>query len=321
MVGLHDLEDGLIARCWPEERVLAGLRVCKAVRLALRHAESALLEVSEQSTVILQLRQAEVPRSSAADFLRLIQWLKCPTTIHQKPFSCSKVYDEICMALISAMGLGWSNLTSLQLEITDAKLAIPLIEGLRIHRDLRHVKLFLPIGCRELKELGTAMQGWQELRTLDLSFNTILDEGLLNLVEGLPHCTKLQGLKLQSCGVTFEGIRHLGPALRPLTSLQVLRIPFNALGDSGIYRLSRDLKHSQELRRLDFGYCSLGDRGMRGLVMSCLTLQLESLDLKGNCFGDEGAGILGAALACLSGLKRLNIASNRFRVRGFRVNC
>lgn len=81
------------------------------------------------------------------------------------------------------------------------------------------------------------------LRELDLGYNSISDNGVKKLVEGLTdqNC-RLKMLRLQGCGVTSQACQYLATALRQSLKLRELDLSGNEIGDDGLKHLSNGLR-------------------------------------------------------------------------------
>uniref|UniRef100_A0A8C9YW52 Uncharacterized protein n=1 Tax=Sander lucioperca TaxID=283035 RepID=A0A8C9YW52_SANLU len=78
---------------------------------------------------------------------------------------------------------------------------------------------------------------------LDLGYNSISDDGVRKLVEGLSdqNC-RLKTIRLQGCGVTWLACEYLSPALRQSLKLQELDLSMNEIGDDGLRHLANGLR-------------------------------------------------------------------------------
>lgn len=80
------------------------------------------------------------------------------------------------------------------------------------------------------------------LRVLDLGYNSITDEGVKNLVEGMTDkkcCLKV--LRLQCCELTSRACTYLATALSKSRRLKGLDISSNNIGDEGLRLLAEGL--------------------------------------------------------------------------------
>ncbi|XP_039682183.1 NACHT, LRR and PYD domains-containing protein 12-like [Perca fluviatilis] len=131
------------------------------------------------------------------------------------------------------------------------------------------------------------------LRELDLGYNSISDDGVRKLVEGLSdqNC-RLKTIRLQGCGVTWLACEYLSPALRQSEKLQELDLSMNEIGDDGLRHLASGLRSPKcQLETLKLSQCNIEQKGCSCLASALQknTGHLKVLDLSINMVGDEGA--------------------------------
>jgi Leucine Rich repeat len=122
------------------------------------------------------------------------------------------------------------------------------------------------------------------LESLDVSRNSIEDEGGIRLAFGLGTNTKLKALILSETRITKATCDFLASSLVLNRSLERLIIAGNKVDDQGCLGLAEALKANNTLK---------------------------SLNLYGNQIGNVGAVALSRALEVNSSLEQLNLASNR----------
>ncbi|KAM4612413.1 NACHT, LRR and PYD domains-containing protein 14-like [Polymixia lowei] len=131
------------------------------------------------------------------------------------------------------------------------------------------------------------------LRTLDLGYNSIRDDGVEKLVAGLidENC-KLKTLRLQGCGLTFHSCVSLASVLIQSPKLRELDLSGNELGDDGLLQLANGIA-SQRCRidTLRLSQCNFKKQGCCSLASALQrnSDHLKVLDLSINEIGDEGA--------------------------------
>ena len=107
-----------------------------------------------------------------------------------------------------------------------------LCEGLQhnttlVYLNLSNINLKLKKGTRQAKALTTMLQN-KHLKHLDLSCNSLCDEGVYCLCEGLQHNTTLVYLNLSYTGITDEGVECIALANNSNRSLQLnLDVSYN----------------------------------------------------------------------------------------------
>ena len=140
-----------------------------------------------------------------------------------------------------------------------------------------------------LSTLRLALRANTSLTSLDLSRNSIDDEGANSLCQALKVNTSLTSLSLGLNSIGDEGAHSLSEALRVNTSLTSLVLVKNVIRDGGANFLSEALK---------------------------VNTSLTSLDLFGNFIGDEGAASLSEALRVNTSLALLGLSSNQIKEKG-----
>ncbi|XP_014647625.1 PREDICTED: NACHT, LRR and PYD domains-containing protein 14 [Ceratotherium simum simum] len=135
----------------------------------------------------------------------------------------------------------------------------------------------------------------QSLVFLNLSTNSLLDDGVKLLCEALRHpkCY-LERLSLESCGLTVAGCEDLSLALISNKRLTHLCLADNILGDGGVKLMSDALKHPQcTLQSLVLRRCHFTSLSSEHLSSSLLcNKSLTHLDLGSNRVQDDGVKLL-----------------------------
>ncbi|XP_044202479.1 NACHT, LRR and PYD domains-containing protein 3-like [Thunnus albacares] len=131
------------------------------------------------------------------------------------------------------------------------------------------------------------------LRELDLGYNSISDDGVKKLVEGLTdqNC-RLKMLKLQGCEVTSQACQYLATALRQSLKLRELDLSGNEIGDDGLKHLANGLRAPAcHLEALKLSQCNIEQRGCHYLAsaLQSNSSHLKVLDMSSNMIGDKGA--------------------------------
>eukprot|EP00962_Isochrysis_galbana_P029600 scaffold9486_cov90-Isochrysis_galbana.AAC.2 len=147
-----------------------------------------------------------------------------------------------------------------------------------------------------------------KLRMLDLSCNSIGDEGARALVGALPRTTVLKGLSLGNNSIGDEGARALAGALPSATALEKLSLFNNSIGDEGARALAGALPRATALKELYLNNNSIGAEGVRALAGALPSATaLEVLYLPGNWIGAEAEAELRRACEGRSPEIRLGI--------------
>lgn len=175
--------------------------------------------------------------------------------------------------------------------------------------DLRSIGLNLNIeGLRStgLQQRLSEFNRAGTLHSLNLSFNTIEDQGALALAKN-PNLTSLKTLELNRTGLTSQGVRDLA-ASESLSALTQLSLAHNSLGDEGAIALAASAAMSR-LEQLDLQNNALSDDALLALCKSASLSQLETLAVNNNHITDQGITDF-AQHSELLGLTRLDLSSN-----------
>ncbi|XP_034081596.1 NACHT, LRR and PYD domains-containing protein 14-like isoform X2 [Gymnodraco acuticeps] len=190
------------------------------------------------------------------------------------------------------------------------------------------------------------------LRELDLGFNSIRDEGVRELVEGLSdeNC-RLKTIRLQGCGLTGHSCEDLALVLRRSPKLRELDLSMNEIGDDGVRYLADGLRSPEcQLETLRLSQCNIEEKGSSYLASALQENwgSLKVLDLSINMVGDKGTKELYikcdrqltkleiyhcglTVLSChnigealkyeTSSLVELNLSNNQLKDAGFALIC
>uniref|UniRef100_A0A8C4N330 Uncharacterized protein n=1 Tax=Eptatretus burgeri TaxID=7764 RepID=A0A8C4N330_EPTBU len=154
------------------------------------------------------------------------------------------------------------------------------MEGLKSHTKLQNLWLR---SCDLSTKSGPILRDLKNIINLEelvLSLNSIGDEGLEGLMEGLTSHTNLRYLVLRSCDLSTKS----GPILKDLKNiinLEELVLSGNPIGDEGLQGLMEGLKSQTKLRFLRLNGCKLSTKS--GPVLRDLKniINLEDLVLNG----------------------------------------
>ena len=167
------------------------------------------------------------------------------------------------------------------------------------------------IGDEGASSLSDALRVNTSLTSLNLPGNSIGDEGASSLSEALRVNTSLTSLDLSNNSIGVEGASSLSEALRVNTSLTSLNLRYNPIGGEGASSLSEALRVNTSLTTLYLFLNSIGDEGASSLSEALrVNTSLTSLDLSNNSIGVEGASSLSEALRVNTSLTSLNLRYN-----------
>jgi Ran GTPase-activating protein (RanGAP) involved in mRNA processing and transport len=151
----------------------------------------------------------------------------------------------------------------------------------------------------------------RSLKRLNLSDNSIGNEGATILADGLMHLHSLKTLDVAGNSIGHDGISVLAPALASLQSLEVLNLARNLIGDDELQALVEGMSNHCSISKLNLSYnrsiTSLGVVSLSALLRSD-SCSLSDLSLYGIRIGNDGA----AALA--DGLKGKKLRELRFNL-------
>ena len=171
------------------------------------------------------------------------------------------------------------------------------------HFNLMHNHI-ASLGCIEISKLFGGKdhnQGFCNLKVLNLSSNSIKDEGVKSLTTALINSNcKLNSLGLDDNEITDKGVEHLTTALiNSNCKLNSLGLECNQITDKGVEHLTTALINSNcKLNSLGLEQNAITDKGVKHLTTALINsnCKLNSLGLKGNEITDKGVKHLTTAL-------------------------
>ncbi len=161
-----------------------------------------------------------------------------------------------------------------------------------------------------------------ELTELDLSYNSVKDEGLLPLCDSLKDVNcKLTNLNLAGNNITDQGVSHLRDALKDeKCKLTNLKLGTNSITDHGVSHLCDALKDENcKLIKLNLFHNKITDQGVSRLcdALKDVNCKLTKLHLLSNNITDKGVLPLHGALKDVNcKLTELDLSSYYFRDQG-----
>ena len=106
------------------------------------------------------------------------------------------------------------------------------------------------ITSEEATKIGKAIKVNITLQKLDISHNSISDDGAVALSDGLKYNISLQKLNISYNKITNEGVKMIGEAIKVNKTLQKLDISHNSISDDGVAAFSDGLKCNNSLQEL-----------------------------------------------------------------------
>ena len=185
--------------------------------------------------------------------------------------------------------------------LTDVMTHLPHLE----HLTLRQV------GTVQGNIVAASLEHLTNLQYLDLSLNSIGDDGAVAVAQGLKNAVSLQYLDLTGNCIGDDGAVAIAEGLRNAASLQTLKLAGNTIGDVGVAALAEGIKHLTSLQVLELKDNDIGDDGVAALAEAIEHLtSLQTLNLGGNRIGDDGVVALTGGLKNLTSLKTLILYVN-----------
>ncbi|XP_078528654.1 NACHT, LRR and PYD domains-containing protein 12-like [Lissotriton helveticus] len=205
---------------------------------------AALAAVLRSNRSLLEL---DLSQNDLGDAGATLLWeaLKHPDTWLKK-IRCG-ITGASCAALAAALRFNRSLLDlDLSYNLLGAAAATRICDALK-HSDTRLQKINLN-GCSitgaSCAALAAVLRSNRSLLNLDLSQNDLGDAGATLLWDALKHPdTRLQRIRLRSCGITGASCAALAAVLRSNRSLLELDLSFNPLGDAGATLIIDTLQH------------------------------------------------------------------------------
>ena len=159
--------------------------------------------------------------------------------------------------------------------------------------------------------LADGLKSCTNLKTLNISGNSIGSDDAAAIADGLRSCTNLQTLDITRNNIGSDGAAALADCLKSCTNLQTLDITRNNIGSDGASALADGLKSCTNLQTLNISFNNIGSDGAAALadgLKSCTNLQ--TLDIDSNNIGSDGASALADGLKSYTNLQKLNISLN-----------
>lgn len=126
--------------------------------------------------------------------------------------------------------------------------------------DKQCIKLSLcgnKITCQGASTIASKLPSNFFLKTLDLSYNSISNEGVRSISQNLSrqHPSALKTLSLNKNGISNDGAGYLAEMLQTNQTLLKLFLSDNEIGDQGVKQLANVLKtHNRTLKSLGFSF-------------------------------------------------------------------
>ena len=154
------------------------------------------------------------------------------------------------------------------------------------------------------------------IQKLDMSYNSISDDGAAAISDCLKKNVSLQELNLASNNITNEGVKKISEAITMTATLQKLNLNNNNISDDGVEAVSKSLKLNKSLQELNLRrglgeFAVITDKGAKSISEAIqANTALQKLDLSGHKISDDGVAAISDCLKINVSLQELNLASN-----------
>ena len=235
---------------------------------------------------------------------------------------CNSLYVEGVVVLVSSLNDANVHLHLLNLSDNniDSEGARVVLDDLNCRQDIE--VLYLDINYIEGAVWG-GLKYWTNLKTLDISSNTIDVPSLLDGIVGTSQncirqrCINLQVLNVSGCQMHSSETKELIDGLKLCTGLQELDLSSNNVGMDGVVELCDGLKSWHQLKDLHMDDLGIG---VDSVVVLAEGLQnckaLERINIPSNSIGADGAIILANGLKNCSALLVIDIRNNEIGSEG-----
>ncbi|XP_044927906.1 leucine-rich repeat-containing protein 74A isoform X4 [Mustela putorius furo] len=174
------------------------------------------------------------------------------------------------------------------------------------------------LGPNGTKAIAIALVSNTSVVTLELADNSLMEEGLLSLVEMLQENYYLQEMNVSDNDLGLKGARIISEFLqRNISSLWNLQLSGNNFRDESAELLCQALSANYQIKTLDLSHNQFSDKGGEYVgQMLALNIGLQSLDLSWNHFHVRGAVALCSGLRVNTTLQKLDLSMNGFGNEG-----
>ncbi|CAG9322205.1 unnamed protein product [Blepharisma stoltei] len=212
------------------------------------------------------------------------------------------------------------NLKILDLSYNEIKTAglLGILNNFEENKEIQAIKL--KGNCLNFEagdHVKTLMEKFEYLNDLDLSQNQLGVEGIRLISAHISENIEILNLSWNSIGE--EGIGHLVSALPQLSSLRQLHLAGNLIGASGMKALAPCLSSIMNLQILDLSYNDIGN-GFKTIFGSVACLyQLEELDISHNLMRKQEAKEMQKIMPYFKSLKIFRIGNNKLGSGGIKI--
>ncbi|KAJ8281185.1 hypothetical protein GJAV_G00064480 [Gymnothorax javanicus] len=253
---------------------------------------------------------------------QLLKELGCLTNHLEIRFEEPWIKQEAAVQLVSScLALNsrirtisvFKKIVSITLEMEDTVTALPIFrdDSMRVASSVSSVKSIGLVDCdlqgHHLQLVHSICQNCPVLQELDLSHNSISQEGAEFLSSTLPGLTNLTKLRLDSKQTSENGVEILTQGLSHCHNLESLSLAHHVISNMGAAALKRVLPKLQNLRAIDLSYCSVltmvGSHELLEGLGQCAAL--EDISLDSIQLDAEGIALLAAGLQKMASVRKL----------------
>ena len=155
------------------------------------------------------------------------------------------------------------------------------------------------------------------IQKLDMSCNSISDDGAAAISDSLKINVSLQELNLAENNITNEGAKKIAEAIQVTKTLQKLNLCNNNISDDGAAAISDSLKINVSLQELNVAENNITNEGAKKIAEAIqVTKTLQKLNLYKNNISDDGVAAISDCLKINVSLQELNLAVNKITTEG-----
>ena len=149
------------------------------------------------------------------------------------------------------------------------------------------------------------------LQELDLAGNNIITEGAIKIAEAIQVTKTLQKLNLYNNNISDDGAAAISDSLKINVSLQELNLADNKITTEGAKKIAEAIQVTKTLQKLNLYNNSISDDGAAAISDSLkINVSLQELDLEENNITTEGAKRIAEAIQVTKTLQKLDLCNN-----------
>ena len=157
----------------------------------------------------------------------------------------------------------------------------------------------------------------KNIETLTVSSNRILNDGILDIVQGIEHNLKLTHLSFRACFIGDKGAEALASALFKNIFIKDIDLDDNKISKKGIEALCDKVLGKVSLIKLSLAHNLIDEESSFFIMNSLLNAnELEYLNLSSNSLKDEGCINIAKGLENNKGIKELYLDNNSIENKG-----